>query len=227
MGKHGDKAREKLMDAAEELFARHGIDAVSNRTIAEHAGTANHSAVGYHFGNREKLLVDLVTRDNAYLRARRQELREQLPDTPPLQDIVAAHVLPWFEKLAAQPVPGWRARFLRQVASTPSVRESLRANQGTPRPDQGDLRLADALSGEHPALEDVPEQTLGNRCRLVEGMVLDIAAAYEQQAAAGTARGDWFSAGYFLIDAASGMLSAPVTHPTDFLASPSPSVLSL
>lgn len=215
------------MDAAEELFARHGIDAVSNRTIAEHAGTANHSAVGYHFGNREQLLVDLVERDNVYLRERRQELRGQLPDTPPLQDIVAAHVLPWFDKLAAQPVPGWRARFLRQVASTPSVRESLRSHRESSDPDRADLRLDHVLSRDHPAFRDVPEQTLSNRCLLVEGMVLDIAASYEQQAAASTARGDWFSAGYFLIDAASGMLAAPVTHPTDCLASPSRSVLSL
>lgn len=49
MGSYGDRVRQALLDSAEELFAAHGIDAVSNRRIAEHAGNSNHSAVNYHF----------------------------------------------------------------------------------------------------------------------------------------------------------------------------------
>ena len=62
VSRHGEKAREILLDAAEELFARYGIDAVSNRKIAEHAGTANHSAIKYHFGSRQDLLEAMLQR---------------------------------------------------------------------------------------------------------------------------------------------------------------------
>lgn len=56
MGSYGDRVRQALLDSAEELFAAHGIDAVSNRRIAEHAGNSNHSAVNYHFGSRDELI---------------------------------------------------------------------------------------------------------------------------------------------------------------------------
>lgn len=44
-------------------------------------------------------------------------------------------------------------------------------------------------------------------------MVLGVCAEYEAQVEAGTNRGTWTQVGWFLIDAAAGMMSAPVTHP--------------
>ena len=49
--------REKLLDVAEELFARHGLDAVSVRAILRAAGLRNQSALQYHFGGRENLIA--------------------------------------------------------------------------------------------------------------------------------------------------------------------------
>lgn len=224
MATYGDQARETLLDSAEELFARHGIDAVSNRTIADHAGTANHSAVGYHFGGRTELLRALATRNHADMLDRRRELLAGLSDDCPLRDIVAANIIPWVDVLDSLPAPSWRARFMRQVVSTPSVMDSLRAE---PTPPEDSMRLDAMLPDSLPELQDVPRNVLRNRSRLVEGLALDACAGYEARLADGSVASNWLNVGYFLIDAASGMLAAPVTRPSDFLTPASPSVLSL
>ena len=48
--------QEQIVLAAERLFAQHGIDGVSLRQIGIAAGTANKSAVQYHFGSKDKLV---------------------------------------------------------------------------------------------------------------------------------------------------------------------------
>ena len=51
--------RERLLDAAEELFATHGFTAATTRQIAELAGTST-GAVFYHFPTKEALLEQLI-----------------------------------------------------------------------------------------------------------------------------------------------------------------------
>ncbi|WP_223811074.1 TetR/AcrR family transcriptional regulator [Rhizorhabdus histidinilytica] len=48
--------RQRLIVAAERLFAENGIDGASLRQIAAAAGFANNSAVQYHFGSKDGLL---------------------------------------------------------------------------------------------------------------------------------------------------------------------------
>ncbi|MFI8514387.1 TetR/AcrR family transcriptional regulator [Streptomyces sp. NPDC085460] len=52
----GPETREKLIRAAEELFAAQGVDGAQLRDITRLAGQANPSAVQYHFGSRAGLL---------------------------------------------------------------------------------------------------------------------------------------------------------------------------
>ena len=49
------KPQERLLDAAEALFAERGFEAVSLRDITLEAG-ANVAAVNYHFGGKENLI---------------------------------------------------------------------------------------------------------------------------------------------------------------------------
>jgi AcrR family transcriptional regulator len=50
------ESKQRLILAAELLFAKSGIDGASLREIAARAGQANNSAVQYHFGSREGLV---------------------------------------------------------------------------------------------------------------------------------------------------------------------------
>ncbi|WP_030661831.1 TetR/AcrR family transcriptional regulator [Streptomyces rimosus] len=52
----GAGTREKLLRAAEEVFAAHGVDGAQTRDIVRLAGQSNPSAVQYHFGSRAGLL---------------------------------------------------------------------------------------------------------------------------------------------------------------------------
>jgi AcrR family transcriptional regulator len=54
-------SKRKLLDAAEQLFAEKGFEAVSVRDITQLA-KANVAAVNYHFGSRESLLTMVMTR---------------------------------------------------------------------------------------------------------------------------------------------------------------------
>jgi AcrR family transcriptional regulator len=54
-------SRERLLDAAEHLFANHGFSATSVREITS-AAHSHLSAVNYHFGSKEKLIVALLRR---------------------------------------------------------------------------------------------------------------------------------------------------------------------
>lgn len=53
------RTREALINAGGELFAQRGLDAVSTRAIAEHAGE-NIGSIHYHFKNKEGLLKAIM-----------------------------------------------------------------------------------------------------------------------------------------------------------------------
>ncbi|MFT2817532.1 TetR/AcrR family transcriptional regulator [Leifsonia sp. A12D58] len=207
MGQHSDKARQALLNAAEELFARHGIDAVSNRSITEHAGTANHSAIAYHFGGRDELIYELLHRHLATMSIRRTELMAELGDEFDLRDIIACRILPFIEQLDSLPVPSWRARFLDQARTVPSVAavlaEMVIETEASSFEDVGALMRK--------SIGDVSPEVLRARSGIMGQIVLGVCAEYEARLEDGFAQGTWADVGYFLIDSTVGMISAPVT----------------
>ena len=54
-------SRQRVLEAAEELFAKHGFESVSIRDITNHCG-ANVAAINYHFGGRDKLVTEVMLR---------------------------------------------------------------------------------------------------------------------------------------------------------------------
>src|SRR5882757_1332652 len=50
----GEDTRQRLIDAALEIFAAHGFEGASTRMLADRAG-ANLAAIPYHFGSKEGL----------------------------------------------------------------------------------------------------------------------------------------------------------------------------
>ena len=91
-------AKRKLLEAAEQLFAEKGFEAVSVRDITQLA-KANVAAVNYHFGSRENLLTMVMTRYmtpvNEERSARLGALeRKWSGKAAPLEEIVEALVRP-------------------------------------------------------------------------------------------------------------------------------------
>ncbi|MEV0633579.1 TetR/AcrR family transcriptional regulator [Streptomyces sp. NPDC050619] len=86
--------RDRLLDAAERLYAEHGFTATSLRTLTEAAG-ANVAAVNYHFGSKEGLLRAVVERAMASVNAERLRLLEELRTSghqPTVEELVRAFV---------------------------------------------------------------------------------------------------------------------------------------
>lgn len=89
--------KERILDAAEELFADEGF-ATSLRAITASAGV-NLAAVNYHFGSKDALIQEVFARRLGPLNDARLEqldgLESAAPDAgPPLEGIVEAFVGP-------------------------------------------------------------------------------------------------------------------------------------
>jgi TetR/AcrR family acrAB operon transcriptional repressor len=61
MSEIGDESRQRLIDAAEELFVEKGYDNTTVVEIGERAGIS-HGSIPWHFGNKPGLLMAVVVR---------------------------------------------------------------------------------------------------------------------------------------------------------------------
>jgi len=68
----------QLLLTAERLFAEHGFAGVSLRQIATEAGSANNSAVVYHFGSKEGLVGAIFAYRLPQLMQRRELLKARV-----------------------------------------------------------------------------------------------------------------------------------------------------
>lgn len=57
---HADDTRQRLLDAAEVVFAEKGFEAATTREICELAGVRNIGAINYHFQGKERLYAEAV-----------------------------------------------------------------------------------------------------------------------------------------------------------------------
>ena len=106
--------KDKLMDAAEKLFARRGFHGTSVRDITSTAGV-DLALVNYHFGSKEKLLAAVLDRRGHVLNEERlQRLAEErlraAPAPPSTEAVVAAFLDPILDSLA-HAGPGWHSYF--------------------------------------------------------------------------------------------------------------------
>jgi AcrR family transcriptional regulator len=117
-GGRGADTRERLLDAAERIFAERGFEGASMRAVTQAAGTSV-SAANYHFGSKEALLRATLLRRVGPLNERRLEQLDALEaeaDGRPLklETILDAFLRPVFEEHMASIAA--TARF-RQVAA--------------------------------------------------------------------------------------------------------------
>jgi len=105
-----DATRKRLLDAAEALFADFGYHAVSMRDIARRAHV-NLAAAGYHFGNKENLFVEALSRRIRPINERRLaalsalEARKRPPSLAEIFDVFARAMI---EEAVGNPETGRR-----------------------------------------------------------------------------------------------------------------------
>ncbi|MFN4088484.1 MAG: TetR/AcrR family transcriptional regulator [Alphaproteobacteria bacterium] len=203
--------RERILDAAERLFAEHGIDGVSIARITAEAGQRNASALQYHFGTRTDLIREIFSRRMADVNRRRMEMLEgvdTLPRDGALRRIAEALVLPFAEQVDGGPDGKAYVRFTAQVYATPGLRmwEIVRG-----RHDEGIRRIAALVPW---FLAEIPRQVLRERLALTTTLIIHSLAERERALAANPgpeARAALATTTAVLIDMIAGMLALPAS----------------
>ncbi len=121
--KKSAETQTRILDAAEELFAKQGYEATTTRQITTAAGVRN-ASVNYYFATKQELAVAVVDRRFDVLR-RAREARINAVDLERgharrrLRAIVEAFVLPLAE-LTRSGGPGWihYNRIMAQIAAS-------------------------------------------------------------------------------------------------------------
>lgn len=207
-----DDTATRLLDAAERMFATHGIEATSVRAITQ-AASANIAAVHYHFGSKHDLVVALVQRRVGEMNERRRPIL----DATLARAQVTVHDIAevWVRPLAAMALDDEGANrsylgFLTVLrASGPDTR-ALTVDVFRPQQERFGALLARALP-------DLPEPVRWFRFSTAADATINTLAELDH------AVGPWRSQGGVdprelvdhLVDAIAGMLGGPYTaNPT-------------
>lgn len=162
--------RDRILDAAELLFAEQGIRATSLRAITRDADV-NLAAVHYHFGSKEGLLDAVIERQALPVNESRllelARLEQEAGDAAPTAEaVLAAFILPVVSHLCEL---GPRAEHLPQLlarieAQPPETVESLM------RKHFGEVarRFLEALQR---ALPDHSKESVAERLRFTAGLM--------------------------------------------------------
>lgn len=147
----GSETRERLLAAAERLFAEQGVSRVSVRAIAAEAGV-NWSLVGYHFRGKHGLLAEVYRRQCAALNNDRSRLlAEARGKGLRLESVIEAFIRP---ALAAIHGPGGESRFARLRAMLAAEDAPLFAQLRAENFDQSSRTFVAALRECLPELPD-------------------------------------------------------------------------
>jgi len=144
--------RERILDAAETLFAQRGFYGVSLRDITEAAGV-DVALVAYHFGGKRELFTAVFERRAEVLNRERRDMLEQvrraaLPGTPSVEAIVNAFSQPLLER-SARGGAGWKSYFalVAYVNNSPEFGPVLMTRHFDPLVDKFIAGLREALPG--------------------------------------------------------------------------------
>lgn len=200
--------RKAILAAAEELFAEHGVAAISARQISEAAGQGNNAAVGYHFGTKVELVRAILAGHNDPIEARRAQMVSSVAESTELRDWVACLVRPSADHLASLPTPTWFARFSAQIMTDPVLRPVMQEDSlGAPS-------LPQVLQGIDRCLSGLSAAVRRDRGDMSMHLLLHTFADLEQALAGrgATHPASWDKAASGLVDALVGLFQAPATQ---------------
>ena len=150
--REGRSGKERLLDAAEQLFAQYGFDGVSVRDITE-AARVDVALVSYHFGGKRELFVSIFQRRAEPLNSDRAKFLQHvmdaaLPGRPSIEALINAYVQPML-RLALAGEPGWNSYFqiVAQVSNSPHWATQLMTRHYDPEAGKLISALQAALPG--------------------------------------------------------------------------------
>lgn len=167
--------RDRLLDEAERLFARDGIDRVTSREIVEAADQRNASAVTYHFGSREALVLAILSRRGAGVDASRGQRRDGCGPTPTTADLVGCLIGPY---AALLDFPGGRS-YLRIVAQLRGRFAAWRVESDAAT-TQNLAAILDEIESRVPAPEPVRRERIVAMIMVLTGMVAERARLLDE-----------------------------------------------
>ncbi len=159
-------ARERIFDAAEQVFAERGFEGASIRDIAERAGVQK-ANVNFHGGPKEELFERIVARRASELseeRLSRIELLDAQADWS-VGDLLSAFMLPLVSR-AFSGDPQWLAyaRIVAIISADTRWRELAQTHF-----DPVAMRVVEKLCSKHP--EASPERVAGALVFAVSSML--------------------------------------------------------
>jgi AcrR family transcriptional regulator len=192
----------RLVVAAERLFAQHGIDGVSLRQIAAEAGSANNSAVHYHFGSKAALIAAIFRHRLPRLIDERRLLFARCePDD--LRARLEAHFLPVFS--LAEATDNHYVSFVEQLQ-----RHALASQEGLlDLPPEGQRSNNEFRADLERLLDDLSDPL--RQLRIAEAQALCIHAAADRERAvnSGAASAPFELFAGSILDGITGFLTAP------------------
>jgi AcrR family transcriptional regulator len=197
----------RLVVTAERLFALRGIDGVSLRQIAAEAGSANNSAVHYHFGSKPRLIAAIFHHRLPQLINERRLLAARCDPTD-LRSRFEAHYLPVL--MLAEAADNHYVSFVEQLQRAESGYGTYLADL----PEEGQRSSDDFRRDLENLLGHLDEPL--RRLRIAEAQALCVHLAADRERAV-TAGADVVPFELFasaLFDGITGFLAAPVSDAT-------------
>ncbi|WP_051177786.1 TetR/AcrR family transcriptional regulator [Nocardia concava] len=199
-------ARERIILAAERLIAERG-QAVPLRDIAAAAEQRNNSAIQYHFGNRDGLILAVVEYRLATLEVRRLELLAEQAGAGAtgVHDLLEALVIPMLE-LSDRHGIHYYARFLEQIHTHPAVNDAANLESARRTSVRVIMRQLER------ELTELPKRLRLRRLRALPSVLFALLADHERAVEAGRVTAGDVAAWGEIVDMLAGVLTAPVVE---------------
>src|SRR6266480_3360089 len=112
-----DTTRERIAEAAGEIFAERGFDGTTVRDICQRAG-ANIAAVNYYFGDKQRLYIEAVVRAHRWRmeQARLPEWNAGTSAETKLADFIATFI----RRVRTEPGGTWHTRLMMREMANPT-----------------------------------------------------------------------------------------------------------
>jgi len=207
------ETHERIILAAERLFGKFGIDAVSVRQINVAARQRNSSAVHYYFGSKEALIAATFDYRMEGINRRRLQKLDEVSKAGQVGDVrvlVQAIILPIVEEIEKSKGGHHYIRFAGQAFGHPRLDFfSMRRSEFS----EGMQRIHRLLQA---ALPDVPEIFFGQRFGMIIELIIHSLADREIFRLSTQERTDFNAAAFLnnLVDSCTAAISAPVSAET-------------